>query len=103
MTQFLSALHRAPFLAAGIGLVLLGGGRWARSRTTAVGVVWLLYAAYEIGMQQRWLCSGECNIRLDLLVIYPALFIGLQVARDAADRRDSRSGRRVLDNRYART
>jgi hypothetical protein len=31
-------------------------------------------------MQQRWLCSGECNIRVDLLVIYPALLIGLLVA-----------------------
>jgi hypothetical protein len=30
-------------------------------------------------MQQRWLCSGECNIRIDLLVIYPALFVGLVV------------------------
>jgi hypothetical protein len=24
-------------------------------------------------MQLRWLCSGECNIRVDLLLIYPAL------------------------------
>jgi hypothetical protein len=31
-------------------------------------------------MQQRWLCTGECNIRIDLLVIYPVLFIGLAVA-----------------------
>jgi hypothetical protein len=45
-----------------------------------VGIVWLLYALYETGMQQRWLCSGECNIRVDLLVIYPALLIGLLVA-----------------------
>ena len=84
MDQLLSAMAifiGYPFLAAGIGLVLLGLGRWARRRTTAVvGVAWLLYAAYEIGMQQRWLCSGECNIRLDLFVIYPVLFIGLLVA-----------------------
>jgi hypothetical protein len=38
-----------------------------------VGIVWALYAGYETGMQQRWLCSGECNIRVDLLLIYPAL------------------------------
>lgn len=26
-------------------------------------------------MQQRWLCSGECNIRVDLVLIYPLLLI----------------------------
>jgi hypothetical protein len=40
-----------------------------------IGVVWGLYAAYETGMQQRWLCSGECNIRVDLLLIYPFLLL----------------------------
>jgi hypothetical protein len=40
-----------------------------------VGVVWGLYAAYETGMHQRWLCTGECNIRVDLLLIYPILLI----------------------------
>jgi hypothetical protein len=44
------------------------------------GVVWLLYALYETGMQQRWLCSGECNIWIDLLVIYPVLLIAVVVA-----------------------
>jgi hypothetical protein len=40
-----------------------------------VGMVWVLYAAYETGMQQRWLCTGECNIRVDLLLIYPMLLL----------------------------
>jgi hypothetical protein len=66
-----------PFLAAVSGVVLLGLGRRTRKRPAfGVGVVWLLYAAYETGMRQRWLCSGECNIRIDLLVIYPMLLIG---------------------------
>jgi hypothetical protein len=70
-----------PFLAAVIGVVLLGLGRRTRHRTAVgIGVVWLLYALYETGMQQRWLCSGECNIRIDLLVIYPALLIGVVAA-----------------------
>jgi hypothetical protein len=70
-----------PFLAAVIGLIVLGLGRRTRRRAAvAVGVVWLLYAAYETGMQQRWLCSGECNIRIDLLVIYPALVLSLVAA-----------------------
>ena len=70
-----------PLWAGVIGLLLLVLGRWTGHRTpAAVGIVWLLYALYETGMQQRWLCSGECNIRIDLLVIYPALLIGLLVA-----------------------
>jgi formate hydrogenlyase subunit 3/multisubunit Na+/H+ antiporter MnhD subunit len=72
---------RYPFLAAVVGVVLLGLGWRTRHRTaTGVGMVWLLYALYETGMQQRWLCTGECNIRIDLLVIYPVLLIGLVAA-----------------------
>jgi hypothetical protein len=65
-----------PFLAAVIGALLLVLGRSRRRRTAVgVGIVWLLYFAYESGMQQRWLCTGECNIRIDLLLIYPVLLI----------------------------
>lgn len=38
-------------------------------------ILWLLYAIYEELHLLRILCSGECNIRIDLLVIYPVLFI----------------------------
>jgi hypothetical protein len=70
-----------PVLAAAVGLMLLGLGRWARRRVVGgVGVVWLLYAVYEFGNQQRWWCTGECNIRIDLLVIYPVLLVGLIAA-----------------------
>jgi hypothetical protein len=37
---------------------------------------WLLYAGYEWLMLHRVLCSGDCNIRIDLLLLHPAL-IGL--------------------------
>ncbi len=70
-----------PVLALALGAVLLGVGRYARRRVVAgVGIAWLLYSLYEFGMRQRWLCSGECNIRVDLLVIYPMLAIGLVAA-----------------------
>jgi formate hydrogenlyase subunit 3/multisubunit Na+/H+ antiporter MnhD subunit len=66
-----------PVFAAVIGVLLFWLGRIARRRTAVtIGVLWLLYAVYETAMHERWLCSGECNIRIDLLAIYPALLIG---------------------------
>ena len=44
---------------------------------TAIG--WLAYFPYELAMKLRVLCSGECNIRVDLLLFYP-LLLGLSVA-----------------------
>lgn len=41
----------------------------------AAGLVWLAYLAYEFGMKFRILCSGDCNIRIDLLVLYPLLML----------------------------
>lgn len=70
-----------PLLAAVIGGLLVGVGGWRRRKTIiAAGIFWLFYAAYETGMQQRWLCSGECNIRIDLLLIYPALLVATVLA-----------------------
>jgi formate hydrogenlyase subunit 3/multisubunit Na+/H+ antiporter MnhD subunit len=70
-----------PVLAAAIGVVVLGLGRRAHRRiAVGAGIAWLLYGLYEFGMKQRWLCSGECNIRIDLLLIYPLLVIGLVAA-----------------------
>lgn len=65
-----------PLLAAVIGALLLWLGRATDRRVAvAAGALWVLYAVYETGMHQRWLCSGECNIRIDLLAIYPGLLI----------------------------
>lgn len=67
---------RYPFLAAAIGAMFIALGRGARRwGAVVVGVIWMLYAAYETGMQRRWLCTGECNIRVDLLLIYPILLV----------------------------
>jgi len=38
-------------------------------------LAWLAYFAYEQAMKLRILCSGECNIRVDLLLFYPLLAI----------------------------
>lgn len=36
-------------------------------------LAWLAYFPYEQAMKIRLLCSGECNIRVDLLLFYPLL------------------------------
>lgn len=35
--------------------------------------LWFIYSGYEGLMYARVLCTGECNIRVDLLLIYPLL------------------------------
>jgi len=63
-----------PPAAAVLGIVhvflFLHSRQWVQ--IIAAGC-WLLYAAYESALQYGGLCSGECNIRVDLLVIYPIL------------------------------
>ena len=58
---------------------ILFAALWMISRhrlVLATSVLWLLYTGYEAAMKARILCSGECNIRIDLLIIGPVL-IGL--------------------------
>ena len=48
----------------------------AKSRfafTTAI--LWVIYGMYEWMMYARILCGGDCNIRIDLLFIYPILML----------------------------
>jgi hypothetical protein len=71
---FFVAYPAAAALVGGLFLVL--ARRTPRRVGRGMGVAWLLYAAYETSMQQRWLCSGECNIRIDLFVIAPLLLLG---------------------------
>ena len=79
--RFMAFLIEYPLLAAVVGGALMALGRWKRRRAVVgAGALWLLYAAYETGMRLRWLCSGECNIRIDLLVIYPLLLVALVIA-----------------------
>ena len=42
---------------------------------TATAILWLIYGMYEWMMYVRILCSGDCNIRIDLLFIYPVLLL----------------------------
>lgn len=78
----------APWLAL-VPAVLFGlVYRRTRLRTVLVaGAAWLVYFLYEEGMRRRILCSGECNIRVDLLLMYPVLLAISVVAVVAAIRR----------------
>jgi hypothetical protein len=71
----------------------------ARARhwlVTAAGLAWLLYAGYEWLMLHRVLCSGDCDIRIDLLILHPALvgltIIALIVGLTRVRRVDERGG-----------
>ena len=68
IAQPLLALIPAGFLAA---------LHWiSRRKATLVAAgSWFCYFWYEWGMKLRILCSGECNIRVDLLLIYPFLLL----------------------------
>ena len=37
--------------------------------------LWGLYTVYEYAINLGILCDGECNIRIDLLLIYPVLLL----------------------------
>ena len=52
-------------------------------------ILWLAYVPYEYAMTLRLLCSGECNIRVDLILIY-TLLVAMSLASAgvfAADRK----------------
>jgi len=57
--------------------------RRRRVLVCVAAIAWLVYAVYETAMARRILCSGECNIRVDLLLIYP-LLLALSLAAVAA-------------------
>ena len=75
--QFLGSIFIPhPYLAllpaVFFGLIYLKSKNKILLTTT---VSWLLYATYEELNLLRITCSGECNIRIDLLLIYPLLAI----------------------------
>ena len=66
-----------PLLAAVIGILLVTLGRVLhRGLATAAGVMWIMYSLWEFAIKQRWLCRGDCDIRADLIFIYPLLILG---------------------------
>lgn len=76
-----------PWLALIPSVIFLALYRMSgRGVVAAAAFMWCLYSIYEYTMFRRWLCSGECNIRVDLLLIYPVLILLSLVAMFAAVR-----------------
>ena len=72
---------RQPFLAAVPCLVLAGFfAASMRPVVLAAAGLWLIYVPYEYAIKFRLLCSGDCNIRVDLLLIYPVLLVVTLIA-----------------------
>jgi hypothetical protein len=73
----LAFLVDSPLLALVPSAVLFVLAARARHWLVVLAAIaWLVYAGYEWLMLHRVLCSGDCNIRIDLLLLHPAL-IGL--------------------------
>ena len=70
----MSILVEHPWLAAVIACGFWLLWRLRRHRViAAAALMWTVYLVYESLMRWRILCTGECNIRVDLLLLYPVL------------------------------
>jgi hypothetical protein len=53
----------------------IAGLRFRQTSAWLACGAWAAYFPYEMAMKLRLLCSGECNIRIDLLLLYPLLIL----------------------------
>ena len=81
-------------LAALVPAGLFGILFWRRRKPliAVAAAAWALYALYESLMKARVLCTGECNIRVDLLLIVPLLWILFAAALVSFFRKEKASG-----------
>src|SRR5262245_19564361 len=49
--------------------------RQPRPGVIVAAIVWLLYAVYEYYVANGTLCDANCNIRVDLLLLWPLVWI----------------------------
>jgi hypothetical protein len=62
-------------IAAGMMTVIHLVAAWQRPRLAVIvsGILWLLYAGYEYLVASGVLCDANCNIRADLVFVFPIL------------------------------
>ena len=80
---FVAVIAR-PYLALVVAAVFMWAYYWSRRGVVlTAAVTWFLYGIFEYGNYLRITCHGECNIRVDMLLIAPilaALTIGASVS-----------------------
>jgi hypothetical protein len=82
-----------PWMAFAAAAVFAALWLWRRASAAAIAAgLWLAYGVYETLMHMRVLCSGECNIRVDLLLVYPVLLVASLVALWGSLRRRPHAG-----------
>jgi hypothetical protein len=62
-------------IAAGMMTVIHAVAGWQRPRPAVIvsGILWLAYTVWEYLVATGVLCDANCNIRADLVVIFPVL------------------------------
>lgn len=74
MLQFMAAFIAYPWVALVIAAIFaLLHVRRQRSILAWAGGAWLLYGLYEYMIYYSIWCDADCDIRVDLLLIYPVL------------------------------
>lgn len=64
------------FVAAAAALYFAGAAlRQPRPGVIVAAIAWLLYAVYEYYVASGVLCDANCNIRVDLILIWPLVWI----------------------------
>ncbi len=63
-----------PWIAFAVAAAFAFLWRWRGARSAAAAALaWAAYGVYECLVYVRVLCSGDCSIRVDLLLFYPVL------------------------------
>ncbi len=75
-------------IAAGMITVIHLVAGWQRPRRAVIvsGILWLLYAVWERQVATGVLCDADCNIRADLVFIFPILALATLSAYQAYNR-----------------
>ena len=70
-----------PWIAFAVAGAFAALWTWRRARSAAIAAaLWLAYALDERLMLMRVLCSGDCNIRVDLVLFTPILLVASLIA-----------------------
>jgi hypothetical protein len=56
-------------------MLLVAGAQRPRPAVIVAAILWLLYAVYEYYVATGVLCDANCNIRVDLVLLFPILGI----------------------------